>query len=377
MRFSSALLTRALSRRRNLAFLLLLRIMCDVNAWKRFTLPLPVILNRFFALLCVFILGMMQKFLHPKHFGLFQKERKGKQKELSEQPTTPFVFAKTHSMKYLSHLLLCSLLIFACSPETTTGPTDQSQAVTNPVDTPSTSILQMPLQDASEEMLRTLARGGNVDAYVAKFANVPLETLSSTINTDTKRKAFYINLYNAYIQKILTENPDLYQDRKEFFGAEDRIVLAGKEISFDRLEHGIIRSSTLKLSAGFLPEIFPGDYEKALRTEEVDPRIHFAVNCGAKDCPPIHILSPDDLDEELDRMSRAYLNKWTTYDVAADTISTTSLMSWFRGDFGGKDGAKEMLVKYGAVPTDMNIDKADLRFKGYDWTLKTGVYAEK
>ena len=267
------------------------------------------------------------------------------------------------------------LLLAACRslPEDATNQTegtrDLEDSSTQTIDRP---VSEMGLQEASENFLLTLKRGGNTDAYAEKFAGVPLETLSSTINTDDERKAFYINLYNAYIQRILNESPSLYDDRKTFFG-EDRFTLAGKKISFDRLEHGIIRASTLKLSAGYLKEIFPGDYEKALRTQEVDPRIHFAVNCGAKDCPPVHILSPADVNAELDQMSKDYLNEWTTYDAAADTVATTSLMSWFRGDFGGKDGAVQMLREYGALPAGA---EPELKFKPYDWTLKTGVWGE-
>ncbi len=89
IRFSSATLTRAESRRRSLALLLLLRIMCEVKAWKRFTLPLPVILKRFFALLCVFIFGILPDF----------KERKG---------TAPFLECQTYStfFWYAKHSIL-------------------------------------------------------------------------------------------------------------------------------------------------------------------------------------------------------------------------------------------------------------------------------
>ena len=268
------------------------------------------------------------------------------------------------------------LSVAACRslPEEATNQTEGTRDLEDSADqTVDKPVSEMGLQEASENFLLTLKRGGSTDEYARKFAAVPLETLSETINTDDARKAFYINLYNGYIQRILQLNPELYDDRKAFFG-EDRFTLAGKLISFDRLEHGIIRASTLKLSAGYLKEIFPGDYEKALRTQEVDPRIHFAVNCGAKDCPPVHILSPADVNAELDQMSKDYLNKWTTYDAAADTVATTSLMSWFRGDFGGKDGAVEMLRNYGALPA--SAADPELKFKPYDWTLKTGVWGE-
>ena len=34
--------------------------------------------------------------------------------------------------------------------------------------------------------------------------------------------------------------------------------------------------------------------------ESVDPRIHFALVCGAKSCPPIKLYTPENLDEGLD-----------------------------------------------------------------------------
>lgn len=281
------------------------------------------------------------------------------------------------NIKYTFILALFAFALAACNNSEAVTDTDTSetesteQTQETEAPEPQKPVSEMSYQEASEEMLRTLAAGGNTDEYVQKFSAVNVDTLAAIINTDTKRKAFWINIYNAYIQKILTENPDVYKDRKAFFG-EDRMKIAGKETSFDQLEHGIIRSSTMKVSAGFVGDIFVGDYEKKLRTEEVDPRIHFAINCGAKDCPPIHILSPENLDAELDRLTEDYTKKWTTYDMKADTAATTSLISWFRGDFGGKDGAKEFLVKHGALPAGAS---PDLRFKGYDWTLKTGMYA--
>ena len=60
MRGSSASLTKELSRKRSLAFLLLLRIMWEVYAWKRLIFPEPVRLKRFFALECVFIFGIIK-----------------------------------------------------------------------------------------------------------------------------------------------------------------------------------------------------------------------------------------------------------------------------------------------------------------------------
>lgn len=39
----------------------------------------------------------------------------------------------------------------------------------------------------------------------------------------------------------------------------------------------------------------------------MDKRIHFALNCGAKSCPPIKLFSPDTLEEGLQSAATAFL----------------------------------------------------------------------
>lgn len=39
----------------------------------------------------------------------------------------------------------------------------------------------------------------------------------------------------------------------------------------------------------------------------VDPRIHFALVCGAKSCPPIKLYSPDTLEEGLAAAAEAFI----------------------------------------------------------------------
>ncbi len=282
--------------------------------------------------------------------------------------------------KSIGSIFLFCLFVFSfisCNNEIeveTSNSTQIEEKTETKSDTAMKPISEMSYQEASENMLRALAAGKEVNAYAEKFAAANLEQLAAEVNTDVKRKAFWINIYNAYIQKLLTENPSLYDDRDKFFG-EDRFIIAGKEISFDKVEHGIIRSSTMKLSGGYVGEIFVGGYEKKLRTEEVDPRIHFAVNCGAKDCPMIHVLSPATVDAQLEKMTQTYLNEVTEYDPKTKIAKATPLMSWFRGDFEGKSGGIKFLKKYGIIPTEATDVK--LEFKDYDWTLNTGMFAEQ
>lgn len=40
--------------------------------------------------------------------------------------------------------------------------------------------------------------------------------------------------------------------------------------------------------------------------KDIDKRIHFALNCGAKSCPPIKLFSPDTLEEGLQSAAASF-----------------------------------------------------------------------
>jgi len=107
-----------------------------------------------------------------------------------------------------------------------------------------------------------------------------------------------------------------------------------------------------------------------LRNKDVDGRIHFTLNCGAKDCPPVGIFSDVNLDQQLDKVTKTYLIENTK--VEGEKITTSPLFSWFRADFGGKKSVPKFLQYYQAIPDG----DFDLDFKSYDWTLLTGNYVE-
>lgn len=216
----------------------------------------------------------------------------------------------------------------------------------------------------SQDFLSALKDKKPTDEYKKVLAEIPLEKLASQINTDRKRLAFWINIYNAFIMDVLKDSPSKYDDRGEFFKA-DQILIAGKQVSFDDIEHGVIRSSVIKLSWGYLSKWFVNKWERQLRTDKRDYRIHFALNCGAKSCPPVAIYSEETIDKDLEKISEQYLTRVTEYKEDVNKVITTPLMSWFRGDFGGKSGSKEILKKFDLIP---NTD-VELEFGDYDWTL--------
>lgn len=205
-----------------------------------------------------------------------------------------------------------------------------------------------------------------------KLATASEEELINDLHNDRLKKAFWLNVYNAYVQLILKENPELFENRGEFFGKK-RITVAGNNLSLDDIEHGMIRGSKIKLSLGLMKDPFVGKFERKLRVEKTDGRIHFALNCGAKSCPYVAVYEPGKIDAQLDKTSRQFLSKSSTYKPDEGKVYVTPLFSWFRGDFGGKKGIKSYLKTYDIIPEDAG---PGLEFTDYDWTLELGNYKD-
>lgn len=223
----------------------------------------------------------------------------------------------------------------------------------------------------SYEMLSELKEERKIDSQVDILKSATIEELRDQLDNDDKKFAFWINIYNAYILHILREDSTLYEDRRNFF-KEKQFTIAGEEMSFADVEHGIIRRSQLQYFLGYIRNPFAPRYQRKLRPKQKEYRVHFALNCGAKSCPPIEILKAEKLDAQLNKLTETYLNKVTNYDKAKNEVTTTPLASWFRGDFGGKGGTKEILLEFDLVPSK----KVDLKYGPYDWSLDLYNFAE-
>jgi hypothetical protein len=126
------------------------------------------------------------------------------------------------------------------------------------------------------------------------------------------------------------------------------------------------------LGKGYITQWFPGKLEKQWRLKEVDYRIHFALNCGAKSCPPIAFYQSDKLDQQLDEATIGFLKSTSKYDSERQTITLSKILSWFSGDFGGKKGQIELLKSHGIIPSDKN---PKIVYDSYDWTVDLKQYS--
>ncbi|MBX9783202.1 MAG: DUF547 domain-containing protein [Chitinophagaceae bacterium] len=207
--------------------------------------------------------------------------------------------------------------------------------------------------------------GEPADSLLAYFQNISFDELTAALNTDAKAKAFWLNIYNAYTQVLLQKNPGAYKHRNRFFKSRS-IGIAGMKLSLDFIEHHIIRRSEWKPGLGYIKLLFPSSLEKQLRLSKKDYRIHFALNCGAKSCPPIAFYDDEKLEEQLNLAEKSFIKNDAGFDEAANQVSVSKIFSWFRGDFGGKKGLKKLLLKHSMVPAGK---KVKLKFRPYDWRL--------
>ena len=218
----------------------------------------------------------------------------------------------------------------------------------------------------SQKLIESVkSKENNAKEYIDIIAYANEDELIKQLQTDDLKKTFFINVYNGFTNYSLKKNPEQYKNRGDFFKSE-QFIIAGNKVSLDIIEHGFLRKSSVKLSMGKISKIFPPKIEKKYRVDKIDYRIHFALNCGAKSCPPVFAYDPKKINEQLDKSTQSYLMADAKYDKKKNVLSVPSLMSWFRGDFGNKKGVLKICSDLKIIPK--NVDPK-LEYNDYDWTL--------
>ncbi len=191
-----------------------------------------------------------------------------------------------------------------------------------------------------------------LDAYLHVLQTTDRDALAPD-----ERMAFYINAYNsATIKLILMHYPDIDSIRDIgglFSGPFSKkfIELEGETYSLDNIEHDI------------------------LRPEFRDARIHFAVNCASKSCPPLYDApyTGADIDRQLDLVTRNFINNPERTWLEGDTLHVTRIMDWYREDFEREGGILGFVKQYaeGGLLKRLRAlgDDVEIEFQDYDWSL--------
>jgi hypothetical protein len=120
-----------------------------------------------------------------------------------------------------------------------------------------------------------------------------------------------------------------------------------------------------------------------------DPRIHFALNCGATSCPPIALYTPDNLETGLELATLNFINSSDTcLDLDNKTIKLSQLFKWYKSDFVNESNSESpdtqllsFIVKYLKINSLDNeklqdlINKNQLKitFSDYNWKINSKI----
>ncbi|MEO1261701.1 MAG: DUF547 domain-containing protein [Bacteroidota bacterium] len=216
----------------------------------------------------------------------------------------------------------------------------------------------MDINQISEQLLLKVKLGKPTNEIIQYLKGCSFIKLNHALRDDDSKKAFWINIYNAFFQilrKDGIEKPDIY--RKKL------IEIAGHPFSLDNIEHGILRKYRFKFSLGYLPNFFTSKTIKLLAVSKIDYRIHFALNCGAESCPPIAFYSPEQLDTQLNTATLSFLESETEYFPDKKEIHISRLFQWYLGDFGGHRGIRKILKEKLQIETS----GVKLIYRKYSW----------
>jgi len=199
--------------------------------------------------------------------------------------------------------------------------------------------------------------------------------LESLVNRD-QRLSFWINIYNTLVIHGVVEL-GLERSVREVSRFFDRVEyeIGGHRFSLNDIEHGILRGNQRPPYKLLRP--FRGrDPRWEFAVRPMDPRIHFALVCGARSCPPIGFYEADQIDFQLDLAAASFINSPQVQVFPEErAISISMIFKWYKGDFGGTDGALvETVLKFLDEGEKKDFlkhhrERVRIRYQPYDWRL--------
>lgn len=224
---------------------------------------------------------------------------------------------------------------------------------------------------AARDLLERVRRQEPATDPLRSLAEASHSSLETVREDRRHGLAFWLNVYNAAAQLLLEARPELFDSRWRFFRTP-AVTVAGTELSLDDIEHGLLRGRRSKYGLGYLPRLSAAGLPETYRLEP-DPRIHFALNCGAANCPAVLAYGAETIDETLDRATKDQLDRTVVYDAERDRVRLPRVCLWFVGDFGGRSGLRSFLRAFEQIPPGAS---PALRFQSYDWTRAPRKFAE-
>lgn len=179
-----------------------------------------------------------------------------------------------------------------------------------------------------------------LDKYLKSLADNPIQSSWS----NKKKQAYWINAYNAYTVKLIVDNYPTSSITQLKGGKPWDAKIAevgGKKYTLNNIENDILRPT----------------YN--------DARVHFAVNCAAKSCPPLlnRAWTEDNLNSNYDKQAKSFINNSKYNTISENSVKISKIFEWYADDFGN---IITYLNKYSNIK--INSD-AKVEYMEYDWKL--------
>lgn len=178
------------------------------------------------------------------------------------------------------------------------------------------------------------------------------------LSTHQEKLAFWINAYNIFAVKIVTDNYPLKSIKNVggLFKSVWKIkagTVGGEKYSLDEIEHGILRKME-------------------------DPRIHTAIVCASISCPNLSkkAYNSENLNKQLDMQMRDFLanpNKGmrVNNNQQSKRILLSPIFDWFAEDFKSSGGVRKFIKPY--VPTRyrqaLENKQYSISYMDYNWSI--------
>lgn len=192
------------------------------------------------------------------------------------------------------------------------------------------------------------------------------------IEGDAARIAFWANLYNALVLHCLCLKPqrgNLLWHLRLF----DRVAyrVGDHDYPLNLIENGILRVNR-RAPLRLRRPLRAADPRLGAAPAGLDPRIHFALNCGARSCPPLRVFDTGTLDDELERATGAYLTAETVVEADQGRVRLPRLMRIYAADFGGRDQQVRFAARYVPRLDGLLADRSDpirITYGRFDWSV--------
>src|SRR5262245_11645023 len=199
------------------------------------------------------------------------------------------------------------------------------------------------------------------------------------------RLAWAINMYNFLVIQTATEyllvpgrgrlryeGPrQIATPRGPFFKAP-LFEIEGQKYSLDTFERHFLFADFDRVKGGPPPAA-------------LDPRVHFAVVCGAIGCPPLQprAFRADSLDLQLQAATRnaLALPRHLEFQEQTGRVQASAIFQWYTADFGGIDKAFAFVMKYAPAKTRAAIERRKVTMISgmttWDWNLNQTVHKKE